>query len=96
MVELMAAGMIGANYATEASSYLDVEGPPSGTGQLIIAFDPEAFGSHALGRFNVLAVALESQHDARLPGARRLQLRAKAKAEGLVIPEKLFEEIEAI
>ena len=40
MVELMAAGMIGANYAAEASSYLDADGPPSGTGQLIIAFDP--------------------------------------------------------
>jgi (2R)-3-sulfolactate dehydrogenase (NADP+) len=96
MVELMAAGMIGANYATEASSYLDAEGPPSGTGQLIIAFDPEAFGSHALGRFNVLAVAIESQQGVRLPGERRLQHRTKAKDEGLVIPEKLFAEIEAL
>lgn len=96
MVELMAAGMIGANYATEASSYLDAEGPPSGTGQFIIAFDPEAFGSHALGRFNVLAVAIESQQGARLPGERRLALRAKAKAKGLVIPEKLIDEIEAL
>ena len=96
MVELMAAGMIGANYASEASSYLDAEGPPSGTGQLIIAFDPEAFGSHALGRFGVLAVAIESQHGARLPGERRLALRAKAKAEGLAIPDKLVAEIEAL
>jgi (2R)-3-sulfolactate dehydrogenase (NADP+) len=96
MVELMAAGMIGANYAKEASSYLDAEGPPSGTGQLIIAFDPEAFGTHAIGRFNMLAVAIESQQGARLPGERRLALRAKAKAEGLVISEKLFQEIEAI
>ncbi len=96
MVELMAAGMIGANYAAEASSYLDAEGAPSGTGQLIIAFDPEAFGSHALGRFNVLAVAIESQHGTRLPGARRFELRAKAKAEGLTIPEKLIEEIDAL
>ena len=96
MVELLAAGIIGANFASEASSYLDADGPPSGTGQLIIAFDPSAFGSHALGRFNVLAVAIQSQHGARLPGERRLQLRAKAKAEGLVISEKLMEEIEAV
>jgi len=96
MVELMAAGMIGANYAAEASSYLDAEGAPSGTGQLIIAFDLEAFGSHALGRFDVLAVAIESQRGTRLPGARRHELRAKAKAEGLQIPEKLFAEIEAL
>jgi (2R)-3-sulfolactate dehydrogenase (NADP+) len=96
MVELMAAGMIGANYAAEASSYLDAEGPPSGTGQLIIAFDPEAFGPHAVGRFAGLAVAIEAQHGTRLPGERRLQLRAKAKAEGLAIPDKLVEEIEAL
>jgi (2R)-3-sulfolactate dehydrogenase (NADP+) len=96
MVELMAAGMIGANYAKEASSYLDADGPPSGTGQLIIAFDPEAFGTHAIGRFNALAVAIQSQQGARLPGERRLALRAKAKAEGLAIPEKLFAEIEAL
>src|SRR5262245_36326274 len=95
MVELLAAGMIGANYAAEASSYLDAEGPPSGTGQLIIALDPNGFGNHALGRFGVLAVAIESQQGARLPGERRLALRAKARAEGVTISDKLMEEIEA-
>jgi (2R)-3-sulfolactate dehydrogenase (NADP+) len=96
MVEILAAGMIGANFAAEASSYLDADGPPSGTGQLIIAFDPAAFGAHALGRFNVLAVAIQRQKGARLPGERRLELRAKAKADGLVISEKLIDEIEAV
>ena len=96
MVELLAAGMIGANFASEASSYLNADGPPSGTGQLIIAFDPTAFGPHALGRFNVLAVAIQSQQGARLPGERRLSLRAKAKAEGLTISGRLIDEIEAV
>ena len=41
MVELLAAGLTGANYADEASSFLDAEGPPPGTGQFIIAIDPE-------------------------------------------------------
>ncbi|MBX9841767.1 MAG: Ldh family oxidoreductase [Xanthobacteraceae bacterium] len=95
MVELLAAGLAGANYAAEASSYLDAEGAPSGTGQLLIAFDPSGFGNHALGRFGVLAVAIESQQGARLPGERRLALRAKAKVEGLTISDKLMEEIEA-
>jgi (2R)-3-sulfolactate dehydrogenase (NADP+) len=95
MVELLAAGMTGANFAAEASSYLDAEGPPSGTGQLIIAFDPAAFGGHTLGRFNVLAAAIQSQQGARLPGERRLAARAKAKAQGLLISDKLIQEIEA-
>ena len=45
MVELLAAGLTGANFAHEASSFLDAEGPPPGTGQLIIAIDASAFGN---------------------------------------------------
>src|ERR1051325_9220655 len=44
MVELLAAGLTGANFAADASSFLDDRGPPPGTGQLIVAFDPAAFG----------------------------------------------------
>src|SRR6185503_8215077 len=37
MVELIAAGLTGSNFAAEASSYFDAEGAPSMTGQFIIA-----------------------------------------------------------
>lgn len=95
MVELLAAGLTGANFASEASSYLDAEGAPSGTGQLIIAFDPAAFGGDALARFGTLAAAIEIQPGARLPGMRRLAARKKAEAEGLTISDALMNEIEA-
>jgi (2R)-3-sulfolactate dehydrogenase (NADP+) len=95
MVELLAAGLTGANFAAEASSYLDAEGPPSGTGQLIIAFDPGAFGDGAIGRFDALAHAIEGQPGARLPGMRRLKARDKAKADGVAISDALLAEIEA-
>jgi (2R)-3-sulfolactate dehydrogenase (NADP+) len=97
MVELLAAGLTGANFAAEASSYLDAEGPPSGTGQLILAFDPAAFGGDAPTRFGLLAQAIEAharQPGARLPGMRRLKAREKAKAEGLTISDALMTEIE--
>jgi (2R)-3-sulfolactate dehydrogenase (NADP+) len=96
MVELLAAGLTGSNYAAEASSYLDADGPPPGTGQLIIAFDPSALGGHAVARFGALAAAIEAQPGARLPGARRLKLREQAKTEGLKISDALMKEIEAI
>ena len=90
------AGLTGANFAAEASSFLDAEGPPPGTGQLIIAFDPGAVGADAVMRFGVLAASIEEQPGARLPGARRLCARAKkAKAEGLVVSDALMKEIEA-
>ena len=96
MVELLAAGLTGSNFAADASSYLDAQGPPSGTGQLIVAFDPAAFGGGAVERFGALTRAIESQPGARLPGARRLAARAKANANGLTISEKLMKEIEAV
>jgi (2R)-3-sulfolactate dehydrogenase (NADP+) len=96
VVELLAAGLTGSNYAAEASSYLDAEGSPPGTGQLIVAFDPTAFGGHAVARFGALAASIEAQPGARLPGARRLKLREQARAEGLTISDALMKEIEAI
>jgi (2R)-3-sulfolactate dehydrogenase (NADP+) len=95
MIELLAGGLTGANFAAEASSYLDAKGAPSGTGQLILAFDPVAFGGDAVARFGMLAASIEGQKGARLPGMRRLKAREKAKAEGLTISDKLMEEIEA-
>src|SRR6185437_1257747 len=72
MVELLAAGLTGANFAAEASSYLDAAGPPSGTGQLMLAFDAAAFSADATARFGHMALAIESQAGARVPGMRRL------------------------
>lgn len=89
MVELLAAGLTGGRFAAEASSFLDAEGDPPGTGQLIIAIAADAFGPQALARFADLAGAIEAQDGARLPGVRRLALRTKAEAEGLSVPDAL-------
>jgi (2R)-3-sulfolactate dehydrogenase (NADP+) len=95
MVELLAAGLTGAQFAAEASSYLDAEGPPPGTGQMILAFDPAAFGGDAVARFGVLATSIETQAGARLPGTRRLKTREKAAADGVTVSDALMKEIEA-
>jgi (2R)-3-sulfolactate dehydrogenase (NADP+) len=95
MVELLAAGLTGAQFAAEASSFLDAKGPPPGTGQLILAFDPAAFGG-TLARFAVLAHAIEAQPGARLPGTRRLAARRRAAREGLRIAQPLMDEIAAV
>lgn len=96
MVELLAAGLTGSNFAAEASSYLDAKGPPPGTGQLIIAFDPSAFENGTVARFTALASSIEQQAGARLPSARRLAARKKAQADGLEISESLLAEIAAV
>jgi (2R)-3-sulfolactate dehydrogenase (NADP+) len=97
IVELLAAGLTGANFAAEACSFLDAKGPPPGTGQLIMALDPAAMGAgDVLPRFAALAAAIEAQPGARLPGSRRLQARAKATVEGLSVSDALLAEIDAI
>jgi (2R)-3-sulfolactate dehydrogenase (NADP+) len=95
MVELIAAGMTGSNFAAEASSYFDAEGPPSMTGQFIIAMDPGAFAS-GIERFAVLARSIEEQNGARLPGMRRYALRKRAAKEGLAVSDALLAELKSL
>jgi len=90
MVEVMAACLVGASLSFEASSFLDEEGPPPGTGQLLLALDPAAFGHAGFGERVVrMAEAVEGQDGARLPGARRLALRAQSDAEGIPLSPEL-------
>lgn len=94
MVEVLSATLLGANHAFEASSFLDAEGPPPGTGQFLLAIDPGPLsGGSFAGRLAALIAALEAQPGARLPGSRRLALRAKAAREGLTVPSVLLAEI---
>jgi len=95
MVELLAAGLTGANFAAEASSFLDDKGPPPGTGQLIIAFDPIAFGGTGEHVAHLIA-SIETQPGTRLPGSRRLAARRKAASDGLVLSDALINEIESL
>ena len=97
MVELLAAGLTGANYASETSSFFDAEGKPPGVGQTIIAIDPAAFGPvSALERFAELAGMVEDAPGARLAGRRRQALRRTYEAEGLPADAALVAQIEAI
>ena len=97
MVEMLAAGLTGANFASEATSYFDEKGPPPGTGQLIIGLDPVAFGGPgAVDRFAVLATAVEAEPGAHLPGTRRHAARTRARTEGLEVDASLVATIEAL
>lgn len=97
MVELLAAGLTGSNFAFEASSLFNADGPPPGLGQMLIAIDPSAFGGPvALTRFAAMAEAVGAVDGARLPGRRRQDSRARVRAEGIAIEEDLLASIRAI
>jgi (2R)-3-sulfolactate dehydrogenase (NADP+) len=98
MVETLAVALTGANFAFEASSFLDAEGPPPGAGQLLIAIDPAGFaGAEAFAnRLAALATMIEADEGARLPGMRRLTLREKAAATGVSVDAKLLADVSAL
>ncbi len=96
MVELLTAGLTGANFAFEQSSFFDGEGNPPGTGHTLIAIDPAAFGTGTVDRFSRLAQLVEGADGARLPGARRQQIRERILSEGIPTDASLIEEINGL
>jgi (2R)-3-sulfolactate dehydrogenase (NADP+) len=96
MVEVLAAGITGANYGWEASSFFEAEGPAPGTGQFLMALDAQALHDGALERIAALAAAVEGEADARLPGRRRQEVRARVRAEGVALDPALAAEIDML
>ena len=96
MVELLCAGLTGANYAYGASSFFDDKGDPPGVGQTLIAIDPTCFGTGALDRFAAMAAAIEAADGARLPGRRRQQVARRLSADGISVDDDLMSAIRGL
>ena len=98
MVETLAVALTGANFAFEASSFLDAKGPPPGAGQLLIAIEAGGFAGAEVfsDRLTALADAIEADDGTRLPGSRRITLREQARRDGIAVDAKLLAEVEAI
>jgi len=97
MVELLCAAMTGSNFAFEASSFYDAEGPPPHVGQLFVVFKPEALGGDGfVDRVEELMQAILVQKGTRLPGSRRLAAREKARKAGVEVPDKLLAELDKL
>jgi (2R)-3-sulfolactate dehydrogenase (NADP+) len=98
MVEMLAVALTGAQFGFEASSFFDAEGPAPGVGQLLLVADPGAFAGREafLDRAAALTRMIEADAGARLPGTRRLALRAQAQREGLVVDAQLLAQAQAL
>jgi (2R)-3-sulfolactate dehydrogenase (NADP+) len=98
MVEILAVALTGAIASSQASSFFDLEGPPPGVGQFLVAIDPQAFaGADKFAeRVTALAAAIEGDEKARLPGSRRLALRDAARRTGVVVDARLLDQVRAL
>ncbi len=94
MVEILAAALTGAQFGYEASSFFDDQGGPPRVGQFFLLIDPEKFAGDGFGaRVEMLCTAILGEAGTRIPGERRLKLRAKAQEEGIAIPDALHAEL---
>lgn len=97
MVEILAATVTGALPSRDAGSLTADDGKPAGLGQAFIALSPGHLGTEGYGRrMEALCAAMAAQPDVRLPGARRLATRERARTEGVEIDPKVLAEIEAV
>lgn len=97
MVEVLTAALAGAGFAFEQSSLFTPDGAALELGQTVIAIDVgRPSGGRFAERLETLIGAIEAEPGARLPGSRRLEARARAASDGLVVDGGLMAEIRAL
>ena len=90
MVDVLAAGLTGANWSYCASSLGDDVGGPPRLGQTLIAIRPEGLGQtgHAQ-RLEDMLIAMTQEPNTRVPGDKRHTARAHADAHGVEVDDVL-------
>lgn len=95
MVEILCAALAGGSYGFEAGSFFTPDGPRPRIGQFFLVIDPAAFAEDFGERLEILLTAMSADPGVRLPGARRLGNRERARAEGVALPDALLADLEA-
>ncbi len=94
MVEILAAALTGANFGFEASSFFDDKGDPPSVGQTILCFNPHMLSGGLFNqRLETLISAILDQDGTRLPGTKRIDMRARAATEGVLVSDALYREL---
>ena len=97
MVEVLCVALTGAAFSFENDSYFEPGNKPR-IGHAILAIDPDALaGADAyFSRLEEMISKMLADEGVRLPGARRQQAAAKARAEGIDISDALLSELRAL
>jgi (2R)-3-sulfolactate dehydrogenase (NADP+) len=99
MVELLTAALTASHAGFEASSFFDDKGGPPRIGQLLLAIRPGAVGADAQAvadRVAAITARMLAEPGVRLPGDRRLAIRARQRRNGIPYPTALLAELRAI
>jgi len=92
LVDLVCGAVAGGSFSFEASGFVDNRGGPPDVGQVILAIDAmPAGGSTMAERIEVELTALAGEPGVRLPGARRLEARARTANDGVAVDAEVLE-----
>jgi (2R)-3-sulfolactate dehydrogenase (NADP+) len=96
MVEILAAGLTGANWSHTVTPMALEEGPPPGIGQFFLALAPERLGASSLAsRLEAMLTEMLAEEGVRVPGDSRDAARARAERDGVTFPAALIEKVKA-
>jgi (2R)-3-sulfolactate dehydrogenase (NADP+) len=97
IVEILSVALTGAALSFENDSYFEPGNRPR-IGHAILAIDPEALaGSQAYyARLEALIRRMLADEGVRLPGTRRVRAAAEARADGMIVSETLYSELQAL
>jgi len=94
MVEILAAGLTGANWSNAVIPMATNDGPPLGLGQLFLALAPARLGvSSFTDRLETMLKEMLTEEGVRVPGDRRHAARARAERDGVTVPSVLIERL---
>lgn len=98
LVELLACALTGAAFGFEADSFFAEQGNRPRIGQAFLALDPGALAGDEryLERVETLVKAMLADGGVRLPGARRVESRARAERGGVEIPDALLAKLKEL
>ena len=96
MVEVLSAGLTGAQWSYQASSLGDDVGGPPRLGQTFIAIAPEILAGGFAPRLDGMLAAMVTEEGVRLPGARRHDNRLQNMRDGAEIDLDFAAELEAL
>ena len=97
MVEVLTVALTGAAFSFENDSYFEPGNKPR-IGHAILAIDPGALAGADtyFSRLEVMVSKMLADEGVRLPGTRRQQAAARARAKGMEVSETLLSELRAL
>jgi (2R)-3-sulfolactate dehydrogenase (NADP+) len=96
IVEILSAVLVGPKLSFDAGSLTEDDSREAGLGQMFIAIEPSRLSADYEQRIERLAMIVESQHPARLPGSLRQMRREEAALSGVEVSELLLTRIRDI